>query len=208
MDWSFRQHWTEHDWSREIRKDELRISGYFRMLPKCLDLPGEDEMIFQSLMSQPEMVPTGVTDPQMMLRNEFEISEESPDWDDDSSESRKRNSFEASKRVENLASEWNLLAAAHLPAAALPEVLTVTCAFGKLISRICNMEETDDSNDTLPLRISLLKHMLADLNDLLLVLGNFKDKYQFYPQRMDEFFDSLAFVREYIIDQLGILRKN
>ena len=51
--------WNEFQWENEIRRDERRISCYFRELPACLDLPGEEAMIFDSLASRPDLVPTG-----------------------------------------------------------------------------------------------------------------------------------------------------
>ena len=38
------ENWNEFQWENEIRRDERRISCYFRELPACLDLPGEEEM--------------------------------------------------------------------------------------------------------------------------------------------------------------------
>ena len=49
--------WNEFQWEHEIRRDERRISCYYRELPACLDLPGEEEMIFSSLLSRPDLVP-------------------------------------------------------------------------------------------------------------------------------------------------------
>ncbi len=208
MDWSFRQNWDEFTWSKEIRKDELRIAGYFRTLPSCLDLPGEDEMIFKKLMTQPEMVPTGVTDPQRQLKNEFEQAEEDADWDEERRENRRRNAFDAARRVENLAREWNLLAASRFDWNSMPEVLAVCCSLGKLLSRIYNFEETDDADDTLTLRISLLKRMLADLNEAVQVLDDFSNKYDSEAERIEEIRKVLAFVRESILDKLKTLRKD
>lgn len=51
--------WNEYRWEQEIRRDERRISCYYRELPACLDLPGEEDMIFSSLLSQPDLVPIG-----------------------------------------------------------------------------------------------------------------------------------------------------
>ena len=44
--------WNEFQWEEEIRRDERRICGYFHELPSCLDLPGEEEMIYEKLFSQ------------------------------------------------------------------------------------------------------------------------------------------------------------
>jgi len=42
-------HWDEFRWERELRRDERRISGYFRQLANCLDLPDEEELIYGQL---------------------------------------------------------------------------------------------------------------------------------------------------------------
>ena len=207
MDWSFRENWDEYSWAREIRKDELRIAGYFRTLPGCLDLPGEDEMIFKRLMSQPEMVPTGVTDPNTILRGQFDCSEDEID-EEELKENRRRNNFEATRRLENLAVEWNLLAAARFPEKSMGDILSVTCAFGKVLSRGYNFEDTEDAADTLALRISLLKYMLADLNDLAEAVKNTAVKYELPSIEQGNFFNTLALVREIILDRLKKLRLN
>ena len=206
MDWSFRENWDEYAWSREIRKDELRIAGYFRALKTCLDLPGEDEMIFKNLMNQPEMVPTGVSDPHRMLKSELEQFEDNAEWEEDRRENRRHNPFEASRRVENLAREWNLLAASSNTDEAFAAGLCVSCSLGKLLSRIYNFEETDDTEDCLSLRIGLLKRMLADLNEAVEVLSRSRSAVNITPEQFDDFLKTIAFVRESIIDKLNLLR--
>ena len=206
MDWSFRQNWDEYTWAKEIRKDELRISGYFRTLPRCLDLPGEEEMIFKKLMSQPELVPTGVSDPQRQLRSEWEGEDDDADWNEDEVK-RNRNSNELSRRVENLAVEWNVTAVSQFQQASLSDVMTVTCAFGKLLSRIYNFESTDEADDTMALRIALLKRILMDLNELLQCLEQFGQELTSNGSgSCGEFFGPLTLVRESVIDRLGALR--
>ena len=203
MDWSFREKWDEYTWSKEIRKDELRIAGYFRALKNCLDLPGEEDMIFKRLMSQPELVPTGVSDPLRTLKLEMEQWEDDPD-ENSAMDNRRRNSFEPARRVEKLVVEWNLLAAAHIGCEYNQKVLTVTCSFGKLLSRIYNFADTEDSAGTLALRRSLLKHALADLNELMQSFVFFTDGVSpdIPVDFSEKFFTPLAFIRELIIDKL------
>lgn len=203
MDWSFREKWDEYTWSKEIRKDELRIAGYFHALKTCLDLPGEEEMIFKRLMSQPDLVPTGVSDPLRTLKLEMEQWEEEPE-ENSSLENRRRNSFEPARRVEKLVVEWNLLAAAHVNFEQNQKVLAVTCGFGKFLSRVYNFADTEEAPGTLALRNSLLKHALADLNELmqLLIVFNGGDWLDISVDFSEKFFTPLAFVRELLIDKL------
>ena len=205
MDWSFREKWDEYTWSKEIRKDELRIAGYFRALKNRLDLPGEEDMIFKQLMSQPELVPSGVKDPLRTLKLEMEELEEEAEggaaW-----EKRFRNPFNAAVKIEKSVAEWNLLAAANMPLS--PKVLAVTCAFGKLLSRMYNFMETDEEPETLALRKSLLKHMLHDLNGILTLLRDFNERSYdgSVADLFKEFFPALAAVREEILDKLKALK--
>ncbi len=203
MDWSFREKWDEYTWSKEIRKDELRIAGYFRALKSCLDLPGEEEMIFKRLMSQPDLVPTGVSDPLRTLKLEMEQWQDDPE-ENTTIENRRRSLFEPARRVEKLVMEWNLLAAAHISCEHNQKVLAVTCSFGKLLSRIYNFVDTDDSPETLTLRRSLLKHALGDLNELMQSLGTFAngDWVDIQVDFAEKFFTPLAFVWELVIDKL------
>jgi hypothetical protein len=207
MDWSFRNNWDENAWCREIRKDELRIAGYFRALIGCLDLPGEDDMIFKRLMSQPELVPTGVTDPYRTLKNEMEAWEEENELDDEARENRRAHTMDVSRRVRKLAIEWNLLAAADWGKYSAGELLKITCAFGKLLSRLYNLEETDIEPETLNLRISLLKYSLADLNTLVESIIDFQNNSNnnILPER---FVEPLAFVRENLLDRMRELRNS
>lgn len=203
MDWSFRDNWDEYTWAKEIRKDELRISGYFRTLKSCLDLPGEEEMIFKRLMSQPELVPTGVTDPLRTLKAEMEQFEEDSE-ENSALENRRRNTFEPARRVEKLALEWNLLAASQISFQHTRSILAATCAFGKLLSRIYNFMETEDAPNTLPLRKTLLKHILSDLNETVFFLEQICDQNHVHiPVDFSErFFTPLGFVRELVITKL------
>ena len=203
MDWSFRDNWDEYSWAKEIRKDELRISGYFRTLKSCLDLPGEEEMIFKRLMSQPELVPTGVTDPLRTLKAEMDLMDEESE-ENTALENRRRNTFEPARRVEKLAVEWNLLAASQFPTGQYKSVLAATCAFGKLLSRIYNFMETEEAPTTLSLRKSLLKHILADLSETVFFLNAASDVCRSTVQVdfAERFFTPLGFVRELVITKL------
>ena len=202
MDGSFRENWDEFTWSREIRKDELRIAGYFRALVKCLDLPGEEELIFSNLMSHPEMVPTGVTDPNKLLNNGFDSAEEDEDWDGERREARRSSSFDAGSRLENLALEWNIFAASRLSVKHTQLALAVTCAFGKVLSRIYNYEDVEDNSESTALQIGLLKRLLADLNELLRAFDDFKTATDCEHIELEKFFPVVCQIRESVIGRL------
>ncbi|MBE6403738.1 MAG: hypothetical protein E7039_08475 [Lentisphaerae bacterium] len=201
MDWSFRENWDEYAWSKEIRKDELRIAGYFQTLKDCLDLPGEEDMIFKHLMSQPELVPTGVKDPLRTLKWEMKEMEDERE-EDASAEGCITILSPDVMQVERMSVEWNLLAVSEIGISR--KVLAVTCAFGKLLSRMYNFEEVIEEPENTALRRSLLKQMLADIDNLESLLHGF-NKYIYKKAAGDfvEFFYPLATIREDIINILN-----
>ena len=206
MDWRFRNNWDEFAWERELRKDELRISRYFETLPGCLDLPGEDDMIYRSLMAQPELVPTGVRDPQSISM--FDDPDGDSDEDFGDGPVRRRGNLEALRRLEALASEWNLLVAAELDERHFAEALAVTCAFGKLLARVWNLSDVEEAPETINLRISLAKRILADINELSLRLEDFRKKELLADHLPARFLDQMSYLREAALDLLAMLRNS
>ena len=196
MDWSFRKNWDEFAWELELRKDELRIARYFETLPGCLDLPGEDDMIFRRLMEQPELVPTGVHDPRHISIFDWENDPDNEEYE--GAPPRQRGNFEGLRRLENLASEWNLLVAAQLDEKFFHPALAVTCGFGKLLSRILNLSDVEESGDAGALRISLTNRSLADNNELSRLLEDFR-KLEALPDHIfPRFLEQMTFFREAI----------
>ena len=122
------QNWNEFQWEQEIRRDERRISCYYRELPECLDLPGEEEMIFNSLLSRPDLVPTGgAPDSLRSWRpGEEDDDDDEPLFDDNS----RRPGSELIIQLDHLAVEWNTLAVSRLRAGLELPGLGICCAFG------------------------------------------------------------------------------
>ncbi len=202
--------WNEFQWEAEIRKDELRISRYFTALAGCLDLPGEEDLIYRRLMAQPELVPTGVDANHADMRDIFgglafhEEDEEEADWDA-AGDWRRKPGAEACRRVEYMAGEWNAMAAGLDVPEPMTEALAVSCLFGRLLSRVYNL--TDDPGDTPPpLRVSLLKRVLADINDVLGALEPWCGDGRLPRERVIWLQEQLQHFREAAIDSLHNLR--
>ena len=98
--------WNEFQWEKEIRRDERRISCYFRELPGCLDLPGEEEMIFSTLLSSPDLVPTGGNPDS--LRFWQRPDEDDEEYEDSDDPPRRRPGAEIVEEIDRLATEWNV----------------------------------------------------------------------------------------------------
>ncbi len=195
------ENWSEFQWENEIRRDERRISCYFQELPGCLDLPGEEDMIFDSLASRPDLVPTGST-PEA-LRGWQHQSDDDEDYDDGPDDSRRPGS-DIVDRIDRLAAEWNVTAATRLRSNLDLPGLGVGCAYAKLLARTADFVGTEDSE--CGLKLSLGKRALADLNDLVGMLERIgREQHSLRPwlQVQNELF---GHVRERLVDQLERVR--
>jgi len=159
------EHWNEFQWEKEIRRDERRISCYFRELPVCLDPPGEEEMIFNSLLSSPDLVPTG-GDPDSLRYWRHPDEEDEEDYDDAEDTPHRHSGTEIVNEIDRLATEWNVSCASSLRSTLNLRGLGIVCAFGKLLARTADFIDTDLETAS-GLKISLGKRALADLNDLV-----------------------------------------
>ncbi len=56
---SSREFWSEFDWERELRKDDERVHTYLQELPKFIDLPQEDALIYRKIQRREELIPHG-----------------------------------------------------------------------------------------------------------------------------------------------------
>lgn len=194
--------WNEFQWEHEIRRDERRISCYYRELPACLDLPGEEEMIFSSLLSRPDLVPTA-TNPDSLRTWRGTPEEEDEEFDDE--EPARRPGSETVDQLDHLSAEWNMLAAAQLRADLELPGLGVSCAYAKLLARVADFVDTDENRDR-ALKLSLGKRSLTDLNDLTGELTRLAGIQHSIRNTLLLHNELLGHVREQLIDQLTRLR--
>lgn len=194
------ENWNEFQWENEIRRDERRISCYFRELPACLDLPGEEEMIFDSLASRPDLVPTG-SSPEA-LRGWFHQNDEDEDFDE--SDDTRRPGSDIVDRIDHLAAEWNVAAACRLRSNLDLPGLGVCCAYAKLLARTADFLDTADQERGL--KLSLGKRALADLNELVGMLARIgSEQHSLRPWLLVQQ-ELLGHIRERLVDQLERVR--
>lgn len=197
------QEWNEFQWEREIRKDEKRINQYFQVLPNCLDLPGEEDIIMKKLMSQPDLVPTNA-DWNGAGFNDFFY-----DDDDDffnTYDLRHKHGSEFFIQIEKLAVEWNVIFASELRVNLSKEGLALICQFGKLLSRSADIIEIEDQQMA-GLKISLAKRTLADINDLVGRFKKIRRQQRSLTEKIALFIERLQDIREKIIDIIADLRQ-
>ena len=193
---------NEFQWEHEIRRDERRISCYYRELPACLDLPGEEEMIFSSLLSRPDLVPIA-QNPDSLRAWHGSPEEDDEEFDDE--ESPRRPGSEVVDQLDHLAAEWNMLAASRLRADLELPGLGVSCAYAKLLARVADFIDTDETRDR-ALKLSLGKRSLSDLNELTGELSRLAGIQHSLREMLELHIELLAHVREQLIDLLTRLR--
>lgn len=176
-----REQWSEFDWERELRKDDERVSSYFRELPDCIDLPGEDEMILRRIQRKKAPASRDAEWPFHALDGAENGADGEEDYDDGSPEAeeeRRRWDEEWQKRdgaatyihCGKIARELaSLFAAAPEGTKAASALLKALCLTGKIMARTTDLIELE--KDELPaLRIALCKRLTADANQLLGIL--------------------------------------
>ena len=198
------EHWNEFQWEQEVRRDERRISCYFRELPACLDLPGEEEMIFNTLLSSPDLVPSGGTPDS--LRYWHRSDEEEEEDFDDAEDTRRRPGTEVVDEIDRLATEWNVCCASSLRSTLDLHGLGIVCAFGKLLARAADFVDTDQETAR-GLKISLGKRALADLNELVGGLERLRELQRSLKAEISLTVELLGHIRERLIDLVELLRK-
>ena len=105
--------WNEFQWERELRREDRRIHCYFRELSCCLDLPGEEEMIYDQLAAHPGLVPAGSDPGHWRLWDCLDLD---PEEENAAGEPRRRRKpgEELIEQLDKMAAGWNMLFALRL----------------------------------------------------------------------------------------------
>jgi len=199
----FHRHWDEFQWEKEIRRDERRISGYFRELAACLDLPAEEDLIYGQLSSQSDLVPSAAQND--ALRNW--ISAHDDDADEEEERPRRATVSGTVDELDSLCVQWNLLASRRLRAELQLPGLGITCAFAKLLARTADFLEPE-RNCEIPLLISLGKRALQDLGDLKIRLEYLARFQKSMLPEISFFLSRLARIRETLVIRIETLRQD
>lgn len=194
------QHWNEFQWEEEIRRDERRISGYFRELAGCLDLPDEEELIFGQLSSQPDLVP--LAENPESLRDCFNSGDDEDEEGFEHNSPRRTVASSTVDELDMLCAEWNILTSGVLPGQIRYMALGCSCAFGKLLARTADFLEPGE-NSSAALIVSLGKRALRDLNETVELLADIAAVYPDFRERCSWLISRLGEIRERLISHLG-----
>ena len=191
--------WSEYEWEREIRRDELRISRYFQALPRYLDLPGEDEIIYSKLAAQAELAPVHENSyPWQFLKPEADEEEDELSEEEVVSSLRLNPGFDLFQMLESAVREWNAFAGFNFET---PEQirfgLYVAGCYGKMLSRVYNFVEIGNDAGVHTLKLSLMKRVLAELNVLTGIFAESHDSgLKEFADDFIRFAENLKIIRE------------
>ena len=157
------RNWDEFRWEQEIRRDERRINCYFRTLPSCLDLPGEEEIVNGTIAAQSDLLPMPGTNNTSAPWSYLQLPEDDAEDREESPPVEGRRPGEhIIESIDKLASQWNI----HC--AATPEIqyaaLSISCSYAKLLARCADFFDVPENNTAL--RRCLGKRCLCDLLEL------------------------------------------
>lgn len=188
------KNWDEFRWEQEIRRDERRINCYFRTLPSCLDLPGEEEMVNSTIAAQPDLMP----DPALPGNVVTPWSYQSPGGDDEEEQEhlpdeRRPGEF-IIESLDKLASQWNCRCAVR--ADICYGALSIACAYAKLLARCADFLDVPEDNTAL--KRCLGKRTLGDLLEVHTLL-------EMLAESVPEEREFAAFQQKRLIGLRGVL---
>ena len=164
MPGSLKDNWDEFDWEKELRKDDERVAAYMDELPRYIDLPSEDAVIMKHLKEKPGLVPPDGDYNGTFLDNIFEDDFESED--DFTEDWQKKDGAEFYIAASRLSRLWAQFFALQSDPKITVPAIRILCLYGKIMARSGDLiDMTDD--DYVPLRIALVKRLLADVNELM-----------------------------------------
>ena len=164
MPGSLKDNWDEFDWEKELRKDDERVAAYMDELPRYIDLPSEDAVIMKHLKEKPGLVPPDGDYNGTFLDNIFEDDFESED--DFTEDWQKKDGAEFYIAASRLSRLWAQFFALQSDPKITVPAIKILCLYGKIMARSGDLIDMAD-DDYVPLRIALVKRLLADVNDLM-----------------------------------------
>jgi len=208
---SLKEQWSEFDWEKELRKDDERVSVYFRELPKYIDLPGEDEAIYRSIRRRKDLVPQDgewpfhnpVGDPNPQ-DDPPESEEERKHWDN---EWQKREGAETYILCGRIARDLCTVLAEKTPdTKSAQDFMRALCLVGKMMARSTDLIELEPGE--LPaLRIALCKRLASDANEILGILDTFEPADADSHEIIMSAYAGVHEAREQVLDILTNARK-
>lgn len=169
LEYRFRN-WDSRRWEEEICRDEKRISGYFSELASCLDLPGEERLIFETLKRRNDTIPA--MNERDWKRTWCYFCDADDERDDAEVPPAGHEEEQIVTFLDGLVTEWNLAGAVDFPGESIPDVLAIGCAYSRLLSRTMDFLDSDPETES-ELKIALARRILSDLSCVIKKLQEF-----------------------------------
>ena len=194
----------EFYYEQQIRDDEERIARYFDNLPLFMDLPGENEAIFERIAkTNSEKVPQSDTLRRMTAEYEAYTEDEEELSRSDRSVFRPEE-YEILDIIDSISLLYAERFAVSNSAENTEKILAVLCQSGKTLARISDLLYTETENTAL--RSALAKRAMHDLSDLVMQIKQFGTGSD--DCSISEEIDILHIVRTKILNILFELKKN
>ncbi|MBQ6598567.1 MAG: hypothetical protein IJH79_13520, partial [Lentisphaeria bacterium] len=196
MPGSLKDNWDEFDWEKELRKDDERVAAYMDELPRYIDLPSEDAVIMKHLKEKPGLVPPDGDYNGTFLDNIFEDDFESED--DFTEDWQKKDGAEFYIAASRLSRLWAQFYAVQTDPKITVPAIKILCLYGKIMARSGDLIDMAD-DDYVPLRIALVKRLLADVNELMGLFTALRETFPDsgdYEECADFHFEGLMTFRE------------
>ncbi len=205
MPGALKDYWNEFDWEVELKKDDARIRTYLQELPRYIDLPSEDAVIMKRIQDKPELVPLNGDYSNSSLSGLFE--EEPEDFEEDipMEEWQKQDGTDFYLVFSRLAKLWAQHFASLQNRDTTGSGMRVLCLYGKLMARCADVIDMSEAEYP-PLRIAIVKRLLADINLLLGELRAFGSRFPESSEKADFHFEHVMLLREKMLDLLDRFR--
>lgn len=158
----------EFKYEKEIRLDEERIARYFDNISLFIDLPGENEAIFEriSKVGSEKFRKCGSLDRLRQMSPGWDFMSEDDDEEDYHSDSVFSHSegFDMQDMLDGLSVYYSELYALNDEPELAEKYLAILCQCGKTLGRVSDLLFVPD--DDTDMRNALAKRSLRDINDL------------------------------------------
>ena len=196
MPGSLKDNWNEFEWENELRKDDERVAAYMDELPRYIDLPAEDAVILKHIQEKPGLVPPDGDYAGTFLDNMFEAEEEeetdfSEDW-------QKKDGADFYIAAGRLARLWSQSFAQESSSEIVLPGMRILCLYGKIMARSGDLIDMDE-DDYIPLRIALVKRLMADVNTLMGEFSALPDRVPGIRESADFHYESLMTFRDKLL---------
>ncbi len=187
--------WDEFKWESIFREEDQCISTYMRELPRYIDLPDEEEILYSRIKKMQKSLPEANELYDMLFQCNCEECEDDfllpEDW-------RNMKGADIYRKVLELSLTWTKLYSASFRREIMNCGLRGICLYGVLLSRIVGVMEVPP--DMPSLVIANCKRLNSIINDIVGLTNKVASAQPELSARMDDQSARLLIIREKILN--------